>query len=718
MPLNGHELNGAALNDGSFPGDRGNIGRRLEWVIEGDIGIIGRSLQWDITQVWNRYGEGKIGRSLEWRINPVGKIGIGLGWNVYLPVYFQACSGANAFVWRPIVNLEFKAGDRPGESGDISVTLTDTLDVEAEENAARIASFVREPRPKGPCPTETDPEFLDLTTHIGRRVTISYLLELPDGTAVSTTQLFLGYVDEVVFDPNTLKTSYTCSDGRQLRLENLDKSSIDVLMPNSFYSEFVFDAESDTLEYAEDRQSTVPYALDLDALGNWKWTPWMAKDSADFVFDDCAVLHESLGITIANYREITTEFDLEFEYGFDRMRQRLMNWGWSYPGDFCQYLDSGHTLPQKQTIVSAMNSGSWKLSNVTLENMPPSQVYNCGIDGLRNWINDGQGNAPLFALGANGTVYRKFRQGVAEMYDLRILAPQSASQFGTVKDSLSISMSSEYDSDEWQQDLPSVTEAVIERDPYQATTTISIATGTGLSLGQAEFGEFPYVDLGTGLTDRYFDANTSDLIPEGQGQRAEFETAIQTAIQVGKTSLLSAHRENSVTWETPLIPIIELDHTVEIDVCQVHARGKVSGLVHTMDIVSGRATTSITITLSKTIGAPIEETTTDVPVAPDTVSQMTEGTPFLGLDSRYGGQVAGSLFTFSYPGSTSPVINNDPFDGYTGNRSPADVGSNLYPIQFQMVTEEIEGPDRDDIEATTSKVYNVNIPNDVFELQA
>lgn len=685
----------------------------IDLQVVAQTGEVAAQLQLIVEEVFTVIGTGTAEADIELDVTGVGTVEADIKHVVFNSSYYFDFATFHGFCWEAIVTLGSDAGDRPGESGDISTNLTGDIGVEAEENAARIANFTREPRPYGPCPTETDPEFLDLQRHVGRSVTIDYVLRDSDLVILSTTRIFTGSVDEVDYDPVSRLTSYTCTDGRQLLLENMDRATVDSLTPTALYSPFIFDPDSDNFVYAEDRLSTTPYALDLDSNGNWLYTPFKAGLSSSLFWDESNVLYETLGIQIEKYRDITTEVHIEGAYSFLRLRERSANFSWSYPGGtfytggFCNYLESGHTLPKKDMVVSAANGGSWRLTDVTFENMPPSSWISCGLWGGRAWVNSGNGFAPLFTMDVSGTIAKRFTNSIRENYILRILAPASTTQFGSVVEELSFDVRAEFDPLDWTSEGAAIEEAVIDRDPYVVYTVQSVDT--------SDFG-YPFTTNGT---DRYFDAVTDETVVDGEGNRVDLDLALRTIIAQGKTIILQAHRQNSVSWSTPLIPLIELNQTYEVETCPVHARGKVRSFTHRMDMLSGDATTEITLAISKVAGVPVSEDPTVAPDAPDTVTGMGNGSPSLSLGTRYGGQGGSTLFKYDYGTVPSPVIDSsEPYPGYSGNRSPQDVGSNLYPIQFQIETEAIDEVDREPVEEDQNQDYDVDIPDDLLNLQA
>lgn len=565
---------------------------------------------------------------------------------------------------------------------DVSASLLETLEVEAEEGAARIANFTLLPAMG----------IIELTDWVGAPVQISFVRRDPITLQItSKIRLFTGFVDVPEYDPNTRITKYQCTDNLQQKMEQLDRDTITDLV-GGLWSKWIFDEEADNWTYTQDRLSTVPAAFDISPAGALRApTPWLSNPTPDFTFDVTNIVDESLGVTLEDFRSILTEIELDFDYTFERLRERHARWSWSYPGDFCNYSEEGHTIPRRDMIQGAAEGTSWVSESIAFVPLPPSGlIFGCPTAAaVKAWVNTESGFGPLFCLGANGILAKRFAQAIKELYLIKLIAPQIELEFGMpVIEKRSHSIRSEYDTDKWED-----------------------------SLDAPEAKKQQLIPIPDSSDDFYVDVDGEPV-----ASRAEVDEAINVAISQGRATLLDSHRGNLVEFTVPIVPTIDVIHTIEIDTETLDARGKVAQVVHSMDISTGEAISRVTLAISKSNGTPVVDTPVAPPPIPDTVSQMSapDGTVVMG--SRYGGQLGGTARTGGGVGGvkSDPIDPEEdpPFNGYTGNRQPADAGSIVYSTTFGFNTDEVDANDRDEIEAEQPFEYSVNIPDDLLVMSA
>jgi hypothetical protein len=178
---------------------------------------------------------------------------------------FKYVGGQNE-CWRAVVTLG---------GVDVSTDITGNIQIEAEENTARIATFDMRP-PAGA---------INIASWVNQPVTIDYALFDPVTDLITTqVRVFGGTIDEPVYDPNLRIVSFTASDNLQQALEAMERATIDDLTPQARWSPLVFDEEVDNYEYAQDRLSTYPATLDKNIAGSFIYTPWAAKVTPDYTF--------------------------------------------------------------------------------------------------------------------------------------------------------------------------------------------------------------------------------------------------------------------------------------------------------------------------------------------------------------------------------------------------------------------------------------------------
>lgn len=566
--------------------------------------------------------------------------------------------GGDTLRWRGAVTLK---GD------DVSSALTGPISVEASENSARVANFTIKP----------SLGVVELTDWVGAEVEIDFIAVDSTGAVVSETRVFTGVVDVPIFDPIEQLTTFECTDNLQKRAE---KTTTDFLagLIGGRYSDLIFepDEEPDNWQYVLDRISTTPKSISLDPLSRWRVaTEWEGKVTPDYLFDSGSILDESLELSLTPLRDIISKVTIDFGYRFQRLRERRIRGSWNYPSGFCHYLESGETLPYRNMIESAAGGTGWDLLAINYVPLPPSQVIFCQPNGNRAWVNTENSVGQELCLGAWFTLAKRFAQSVREDYQIEIVAP--ASDFQEEVDELSYDITADYDTSDW------------ENNSVRPTST-------GASL----------IPQPTGPDDRYFDKDDQVGFT-----RADMNDAILTAIDIGKTRILEAHRQNLVTFSVSMRPYLDLIHTLEVDTTPIQARGKVSRIIHEMDVESGTATTTAQLSISKVNGTPTAEDPTTVPPEPDTVSPMTGDVRISQLGSRWGAQ------EFSQA-QDLVAEEDDPFEGWTSNIIPAYPGAPRYQEAFIIETVDIPEEDRDEIEATQPATYNVDIPDELLVMTA
>jgi hypothetical protein len=157
------------------------------------------------------------------------------------------------------------------------------------------------------------------------------------------------------------------------------------------------------------------------------------------------------------------------------------------------------------------------------------------------------------------------------------------------------------------------------------------------------------------------------------------------------------------------------------------ARGKVGHFVHVMDLTRGSAITTVRLALSRSnsdVCTPSETLN-----QPDTISDAAaaaENKILIQLPTQYGGiinNIAGGGRAIHKQSAPDPsddpnVLPEDEFTGYTGNKSPSDIGSITYNERFSIRTTDIDEADREPVEAEADSPVVVCVPHDLLELAA
>ncbi len=526
---------------------------------------------------------------------------------------------------------------------DVSGNLTNTLRIEAEEGTAKIAEFSLIPH-AGP---------ISVTKWIGKSVEIFY------DTHDKEFCIFKGVVDEPIYDPTTKITTFSCTDQLQENIQRLQKLEIDELI-HGHWSSIVFDLTQDNWSYAQDRLSTIPASLDLGRENHFQLTPWQAKKNPDFRFDEDTILYQSIEVQLANRRELHNQVNISFQYRYQRLKQREIQFGYGYPLNFCDQINRSATLPNVDMIQQAVSGTGWLLkNNVVFEHQRGPGWVTCGDSGFGFLIKEEMRR--YLVREASFVLCKRFVQTVTENYQLQLQAPQSIAEFGKIDTQENLSF-----------EVACNTDKFVNIKQYQSSLNDAIVDSIG------------------------------DFVIEAE-DRNILNHAIITKLNQAKTTILKSHRNNIISFKTPLHPLIERQHTVRLDTTNVKAQGKVKHIIHECDFNQGLSLSTISFVVSRTENDDLVAELEFTP--PAKITQLGEaGYPMrISLPTHLGGKLASPEF-------------DDLWDGYTGNEK-IEANAKPYPERFAITApaiEEAQAP----VEYLISQTYELNIPNELLLLTA
>lgn len=528
---------------------------------------------------------------------------------------------------------------------DLTALLTGEIDIDREEGAAGVAGFTLLLPPGPVVPTEWT----------GRSVELDYISRDRYGL-VTTARLYTGVLDMPSWDSTTRMLSCECSDQRQDRVEALTIEQINALIPAP-WSPDVFeplDGRS-RWEYAEERLSCIPASLDCSAAGELRLTSWFATPP-HFVFGPGSTLYKSVQIELQPLGAITNKVEIEAAYRYPRLYQHNVQFGWTHPqtggatgiGAFCAWRTWTTDLPSADMVESEISgAGLTMIGRPGGTTLPPSMPNPCGDEVP--WINT-FGDLFLSVTASGAT---RWVQSVTERYTLTLTGGTLATPV-IARDSVSFEIEDSR-ADDWQAETP---------------------RGAG---------------------------SQEDLTDEGR--RTSF---ISCLLNQGRTTLLSAHRGSTVSWQTKtdMALAVDLSHTLRLD-DTAKATGKCRRIQHNIDLAAGRANTTLSIAVMRGGG---EDDPLTVPAAPDTTLPpipASGGT----LPTQLGGRLNNPI-----SGASVPAYDDERL-GFAGNwTAKDDLTAEDFPRRFKVRSVEIDALYRDELQRDVSATYRVAIPNDQLEL--
>jgi len=547
------------------------------------------------------------------------------------------------------------------------------ITVERTESAAAIASFTLVYQPGSGLQV--------VEALAGKSVTIDIRV------TAGIHRIFTGIVDVPVIDLIQKKITLNCTD-RRLELINAQlKGSLPGI---GFYSKIIFPEAKDTAEELEQRLTTIPWAVDFDAFGNYSFVPLRAKASADFTLPDSQVYDRQPSVSYTSRAQVTNTIDIDFKYRFPRLHHVERKFTWTSPitQSLCLVLTEGYTLAQRNMIAGAVDSTPWVVrGKINYTEIQPGGVYRCGsltppiiwstiqysgstsskVDESGAPVLDTKGNQQtetritggtdfraVFANGANWQYTFRWVQTVVEGYGLKVIAPQSVSQYGPVSSTNQYSAEDDADTSQW--------ENYKEYDnPYNQSAPTY------------------HIDLAT--------------------KRIDVNAAILTALNIAKTTILNSHRDTQVTFTRFIWPQIDLKHTVALSTGILNAQGKAFNIRHEINNGTTEAKTTVVLALSRALGSGTNSPLT-VPAVPIDNVNLPTGDVVLG--NHYGVDPA-----------TAPDI--DTWSGRVGNKKVGGLATQ-YAEQFIVKTPTIDKALTDDKDKTVAAIYQVAIPNDLLEV--
>lgn len=524
---------------------------------------------------------------------------------------------------------------------DFSAQLTGSVSVDREEGAAGLATVVIFLPPGPVVPTDW----------IGRPVTLDYVSE--QAGVVTQSRRFTGQVSDPSYDATQRLLTLNCSDQLQKRVEAMAIAEIDALV-GGYWSEDVFEPTDgrSRWDYAGERLGTIPSSLDASAAGALRVTRWAARSPA-FEFGAGTTVYQSIRVELAQLDRLTNVVEIEGGYRYARLWQQSNGYTWVHPetqgssglGGFCQWRKESSETPDVEMIESAVSGSGQTLVAGSYYTIPLSMANPCG-DGIP-WINVYEG----LLLSATFTGARRWTQQVTESLKLKVYAPASVAQAGEQVSRERLAVQIEDDrADAWESDDVS-----------------------GASDG--------FTDLGNAT------------------RRA---AAIEVLLHQAQTTILSSHRDNTVSWDFPASMCLgaDLTHTLRLADQGVTAVGKCRRLEENYDLESGSALITTTIAVMRGGG-----TATDALRAPP------QSTSSPGTGSRayaLGTQLGGHLDSGKY---------DETRDGFSGMYSNVqDSTLEKFPRRMKITAPEIPAALRDEQPYSTTAEYRVVIPNDTLEL--
>jgi len=539
---------------------------------------------------------------------------------------------------------------------DVSARITGEIEVEAEEGAARIATFALVPA-GGP---------VDPFVWVGATVVI-------DAGFGVQRRIFTGVVETPEYDPITTITRFRCTDGLQGKLDQMMRAQIDTLIGGE-WSHVIFDFGSVGQAYADEQLSTVAAAVECDAQGAPRRTLWAAKSSPDVTLTEAEIFDESLSISLAGRSGIKNRFKLAVEYRYPIIKERRWNYRWDHPDDsLYKIMQHSPTFPTREHVTGAIDGCNWHLVESHYKQLPVQQWWQPAGGSWALWIISPETRDSL-VWGFGALFAMRYHQEATEKWSVVVESPDSIAQLGAIEEEVSVGLAVDAADEiaEWEKDYA--------REPILPV------------LGEGEAVK--------SLTEQEIDG------------RPVFEAASRCAVARATVAILAAHRSTRVGASIVFDGRRDLAETIRINTSPILAKGKVSRLRHRLDIDSGAAVTELEIAISTiaATGLPASDPIEIPPEAPKPESPTAKPSALRSMGDTFvsSGQPAPALIEFP-----------NGYIGRDVKETAGKDETEFPPTEFRITPPDIPDDDRDPLDLEqASSTFRVAIPQDQLSLAA
>ncbi len=450
-------------------------------------------------------------------------------------------------------------------------------------------------------------------------------------------RVFTGYIDEPVV---TLIPVFwivlRCSNRREDRI----RTELAPLLPlignyclevQGAISAGTTNSVSQELGY---RLQTTTQDVDFDSYNNPSINSWYAKVTPDYTLGDSTVFYREPNIVWQSRTAIVNSIDIAVDYNYTRLYHYQRPFAWSlHDSDSLSYTRgsfginngagyiAGITFPTVDMVQTAITGANWKDEGNTFsyEDHYPENVGSLNLlNDTYTYVNVNNLN-PAFApsrvikiippasegvkkiISAHWEASAHFSQNVTERYELNVHSTQSINQYVIITKTASYSLTAPFDTTLWDSHInvtPAPSNAIFSNSSYYIDKN-DVPIPNSL----------PQILYTTGVAT----VNPALRYPNSLG---EFNNLITTALNKAKTEIVGSHRGTSVELQIPIIPTLELSHTIDVDATRIQCQGKVKKIVQTIFTIDRQANmTEVTIALMKATGSATTDATS-VPARP------------------------------------------------------------------------------------------------------
>jgi hypothetical protein len=422
---------------------------------------------------------------------------------------------------------------------------------------------------------------IDLLKWLSKRIEVDIV------SSKETVRIYTGTVDSTDTRFMTYRTAIQCSDNRERQNNALARSVVESI---GYTCETVHGEFHDQSDEVVKRLSTVPASFEYDPMGIGYLTPWQPKTIADMVLDACEVYRTDISLKSLERGSVINKVKITIDVNYHLLRQREISQSFYSNLGVCDYARWG--LPPKvESIRNASAGTGWAVGNMNITGLEPAGIYYC--TGLNLWPYTLMWN-PV-SRRKTGETYKKDKDGkdVTDKDGNKVVDVTSIeSQDFTMQYARSCLWDM---SKRWVQGVTDRYEITLFNSPsflaYEESETTLQASISPLD-EKNEWGK-DYKEIEQAPKD-FVQIKDGDAYKEIARNSEEATKVRLVLINAGYTTMMSSHRNNTLTLETRFMPKVDTRHTHELDLPMFKGNAKVATLSHTLDLVNKKCTSEIT----------------------------------------------------------------------------------------------------------------------------
>lgn len=484
-------------------------------------------------------------------VTATGTAGFGLSVQVYDATVFSTTEGYIAS------DVTIRIG-----GVDVSAQKLGSIQIEASEDAARIASFSLIPA-----------SVAELESYDSASVTLDIVMTR--GASSATLRRFTGFIERVEFDPVARIASLSCRDGYQERPRAAQSAAeVEALFDGRAYPNQKLvpwsDVTPDPAGYFDALRQTFVGATFIDSAGLWRAVPWNIGTPAA-TFGAGVLFDGALKVIRPSRADLPSAVRAVLTHRLPRLHQSEVALTWTRP-DRSYYITKGIPVLDMTTMHAALAGlNGWHIKGApTVVHPGPPYSYAVVVGGQTVYYTISQAAAQQTVDSFSAVAMRRWYQQVDVRYSIDIAVGGSSGR----DDSVALSISSTFDTAAWENSSP-------------AETTLPLFAENapvGLPVTSGYEGMLTPWPPANGAVDHLADISAGDVA-----------AAVDHAVAKAVVSAASGKRRQRLVFSRPIDPRWEIGDVLAVADYGVSATGQVVAFSESIDIDSGACVSEYTL---------------------------------------------------------------------------------------------------------------------------